>query len=36
MILAGYTSEYIKGVLDECNYSGPTAKLHFALWRKDR
>jgi hypothetical protein len=36
MILAGYTPEYIKGVLDECNYSGPTAKLHFAIWRKDR
>jgi hypothetical protein len=36
MILAGMTPEYIKGVLDECNYSGPTAKLHFAIWRKDR
>jgi len=36
MILAGMTPEYIKGVLDECNYSGPAAKLHFALWRKDR
>jgi hypothetical protein len=36
MILAGMKPEYIKGVLDECNYSGPTAKLHFALWRKDR
>ena len=36
MILAGYTPEYIKDVLDECNYSGPTAKLHFAIWRKDR
>jgi hypothetical protein len=36
MILSGMKSEYIKDVLDECNYSGPTAKLHFALWRKDR
>ena len=36
MILSGMKPEYIKGILDECNYSGPTAKLHFALWRKDR
>lgn len=36
MILAGLKPEYIKDVLDECNYTGPTAKLHFALWRKDR
>jgi hypothetical protein len=36
MILAGMKPEYIKDVLDECNYSGPTAKLHFAIWRKDR
>ena len=36
MILSGMKSEYIKDILDECNYSGPTAKLHVALWRKDR
>ena len=36
MILSGYTAEYIKEVIDEHNYSGPTAKLHFAIWRKDR
>lgn len=36
MVLSGYTTEYIKEVIDECNYSGPTAKLHFAIWRKDR
>lgn len=36
MILSGYTSEQVKDIIDECNYSGPTAKLHFAIWRKDR
>ena len=36
MILSGLSAEYIKEVIDECNYSGPTAKLHFAIWRKDR
>ena len=36
MVLAGYTPEQVKGIIDECTYSGPTAKLHFALWRKDR
>lgn len=36
MVLAGYTSEQIKDIIDGCNYSGPTARLHFAIWRKDR
>ena len=36
MVLAGYTPEQVKDIIDECTYSGPTAKLHFALWRKDR
>ena len=36
MVLAGYTPEQVKEIIDECTYSGPTAKLHFALWRKDR
>ena len=36
MVLAGYTEEQVKDIIDECTYSGPTAKLHFALWRKDR
>jgi hypothetical protein len=36
MILAGYTQEQVKEIIDECTYTGPTAKLHFALWRKDR
>jgi hypothetical protein len=34
--LAGYTPEQVKDIIDDCTYSGPTAKLHFALWRKDR
>lgn len=36
MVLAGYAPEQVKEIIDECTYSGPTAKLHFALWRKDR
>jgi hypothetical protein len=36
MVLAGYTKEKVKDIIDERTYSGPTAKLHFALWRKDR
>jgi hypothetical protein len=36
MVLAGYTKEHVKDIIDERTYSGPTAKLHFALWRKDR
>lgn len=36
MVLAGYTKEQVKDIIDERTYSGPTAKLHFALWRKDR
>lgn len=36
MILAGYSREQIKDIIDECTYSGPTARLHFAIWRKDR
>jgi len=36
MVLAGYTQEQVKEIIDECTYTGPTAKLHFALWRKDR
>lgn len=35
MVLAGYTPEQVKEIIDECTYSGPTAKLHFALWRRD-
>lgn len=36
MVLAGYTKEQVKDIIDECTCNGPTAKLHFALWRKDR
>lgn len=36
MVLAGYTIEKVKEIIDECTYSGPTAKLHLAIWRKDR
>jgi hypothetical protein len=36
MVLAGYTPEQVKDIIDDCTYSGPTAKLHFTLWRKDR
>jgi endonuclease V-like protein UPF0215 family len=36
MVLAGYTPEQVKEIIDECTYSGPTARLHFAIWRKDR
>lgn len=36
MVLAGYAKEKVKDIIDECTYSGPTAKLHLALWRKDR
>lgn len=36
MVLAGYTPEQVKEIIDACTYSGPTAKLHFAIWRKDR
>lgn len=36
MVLAGYTTEKVKEIIDECTYSGPTAKLHLAIWRKDR
>ena len=36
MILAGYTADQLKDIIDEHNYSGPTARLHFAIWRKDR
>lgn len=36
MVLAGYTTDKVKDIIDECTYSGPTAKLHLAIWRKDR
>ncbi len=36
MILAGYSIDKVKEIINGCTYSGPTAKLHFALWRKDR
>lgn len=36
MVLVGYTTDKVKEIIDDCTYSGPTAKLHFALWRKDR
>lgn len=36
MVLAGYTTDKVKEIIDDCTYSGPTARLHFALWRKDR
>ena len=36
MVLAGYTTEQVKDIIDECTYSGPVAKLHLAIWRKDR
>jgi len=36
MILAGYTIDKVKDIIDDCTYSGPTGKLHLALWRKDR
>lgn len=36
MILAGYTAEQLKEIIDDCTYTGPTARLHFAIWRKDR
>lgn len=36
MVLAGYTPEQVKEIIDECTYFGPTARLHFAIWRKDR
>lgn len=36
MVLAGYTPEQVKDIIDDCTYSGPTARLHFAIWRKDR
>lgn len=36
MVLAGYTIEKVKEIIDDCTYSGPTGKLHLAIWRKDR
>lgn len=36
MILAGYTIDKVKDIIDDCTYSGPTGKLHLAIWRKDR
>jgi hypothetical protein len=36
MVLSGYTADKVKEVIDECTYAGPTAKLHLAIWRKDR
>lgn len=36
MIMAGYTPERVKEIIDECTYSGATGKLHLAIWRKDR
>lgn len=36
MVLAGYTTNKVKEIIDECTYSGATGKLHLALWRKDR
>jgi hypothetical protein len=36
MVLAGYTKEKVKDIIDECTYSGATGKLHLAIWRKDR
>lgn len=36
MVLAGYTTDKVKEIIDACTYSGATGKLHLALWRKDR
>ena len=36
MILAGYTIDKVKDIIDDCTYNGPTGKLHLAIWRKDR
>jgi hypothetical protein len=36
MVLAGRSPEKVKEIIDECTYTGATARLHFALWRKDR
>lgn len=36
MVLAGYTTDKVKEIIDECTYNGATGKLHLALWRKDR
>lgn len=36
MILAGYTPEQIRHIIDTHHYSDLEAKLHFAIWRKDR
>ena len=36
MVLAGYTTEKVKEIIDDCTFSGPTAKLHLAILRKDR
>jgi len=35
MVLAGYAIDKVKEIIDECTYSGPTGKLHLAIWRKD-
>ena len=36
MVLAVYNIDKVKEIINECTYAGPTAKLHLALWRKDR
>jgi hypothetical protein len=36
MVLAGYSTDKVKDIIDECTYSGATGKLHLAIWRKDR
>jgi len=36
MVLAGITPNNVKGIINGCTYSGPTAKLHLSIWRKDR
>jgi hypothetical protein len=36
MILAGYTSDQIKNIIDSNTTSGLEAKLKFAIWRKDK
>lgn len=36
MVMAGYTPQQVKTMIDECIYAGLEAKLYFAIWRKDK
>jgi hypothetical protein len=36
MVLAGYSIDKVKNIINECTYSNAKAQLHLAIWRKDR